>query len=86
MAKGYKCPTCKSQTGEYSRGAYHCGNPHCETVTWGPFDKPSAGEPRKGYACWNCEGQTLHPIAKVAEAEVYRCSVCGTTHVERARV
>ena len=84
MAKGYKCPECGNSTGKYSKGAYHCSTNTCRAVWWSTFDKPSAGTQRKGYKCKSCGNQTVHPVATVASARIWRCSTCATTIVVTA--
>ncbi|KPM92548.1 hypothetical protein AOR11_24855 [Vibrio alginolyticus] len=81
MAMGYKCPECGSNTARKEKGAYHCQKSDCGIVWWGAFDKPAAGQKRKGFHCHHCEKNTVHPIADVAGATIWRCSICGTTIV-----
>ena len=83
MAKGYKCPECNASTATYEKGAYQCQNQNCQAVWWSPFDRPSAGTQRKGYTCVTCDKKTIHPVAEVADATIWRCSTCGTTIVVR---
>lgn len=78
---GYKCPECERQTAVKERGAFHCQNDACGVVWWGPFDKPSAGQKRRGYTCHHCKSSTSHPIANVEGATIWRCSTCSTTVV-----
>jgi len=78
--KGYTCPECGKAVGKHEKGAFHC--PSCKTVWWGAFDRPSAGQPRKGYKCKSCGNQTVHPLATVASAKIWRCSVCASTIVK----
>jgi len=82
MPKGIKCPECGKFNSTYEKGAYHCGNKQCGAVWWTAFDKPSAGTKRKGYTCESCGKQTVHPIADVAQARIWRCSTCATTIVK----
>ena len=84
MAKGNKCPACGHEKGNYEKGAYHCGNQDCGAIWWGPFDRPHAGQPRKGYACFHCGAHTLHPLGQVRDVAVWRCSICGSVQVEPA--
>ncbi len=81
MAKGNKCPECGKNQARYEKGALHCGNKSCGSVSWTAFDKPSAGEKRKGYECGACGKQTVHPIGVVAQAKIWRCSTCAATIV-----
>lgn len=81
MAKGAYCPECGKQTGQFNKGNYQCSREECGAVWWTAFDKPSAGKPRKGYKCSCCGNQTVHPVATVAGAKIWRCSVCATTIV-----
>lgn len=83
MAKGYKCPTCSKFSGVYANGVHRCTNEACSSIWWGPFDKPSAGEPRKGYRCRQCDRQTVHPVAKMQGITIWRCSTCAATLLER---
>ena len=76
---GMKCPSCGRKKASYENGALQCAG--CGTMCWTTFDRPSAGKPRKGWTCFNCGGMTIHPVGKVADAEVWRCSTCGTTFV-----
>jgi len=82
MPKGFKCPSCGKSSGIYEKGIYRCGNAACSSIWWGPFDKPSAGKPRKGYACCQCGSQTLHEVAKIQGVTVWRCSTCAATLLE----
>jgi len=79
MAKGSKCPECKKSQSIFEKGAYHCGNKKCGAIWWSAFDRPSAGEKRKGYECDSCGKQTIHPIGIVVGAKVWRCSTCAFT-------
>jgi hypothetical protein len=79
MAKGYACPICGSQTAQYEKGVFHCGNSVCGVIWWTTFDKPAAGVKRKGYTCFSCTRMTMHPIGVVAGAEIRRCSTCAAT-------
>lgn len=81
MAKGYECPECRKFTGRYAKGAYHCSGAKCGAVWWSAFDRPSAGAKRKGHKCMSCSNHTMHPVATVAAAEIWRCSTCATTVV-----
>jgi ribosomal protein L37AE/L43A len=82
MPRGYKCPNCGAMQGKYENGQYVCGNKSCGSIWWGPFDKPSAGEPRKGYKCHQCEKQTVHPVGTLKDIAIWRCSTCGATQLE----
>jgi ribosomal protein L37AE/L43A len=82
MAKGYRCPTCGKQSGQYRNGSYQCNDKKCSALWWGPFNKPSAGEKRKGFACFQCGRKTVHPVAKLGSVDVYRCSTCGASLLE----
>ncbi len=79
--KGSKCPTCGSYTLREQNGVHKCSS--CGTVSWSAFDRPSAGKPRKGYACGTCGNFTVHPLGDVANATIWRCSVCGWSIVEK---
>lgn len=84
MAKGYQCPNCRQHTGRYEKGAFLCRA--CESIWWTSFDRPSAGEKRKGYACITCGRCTIHPSGTVGSAELLRCSTCATTVVVKASI
>lgn len=79
MPKGNKCAACGRSTAVFDRGAYHCKS--CESIWWTSFDKPAAGEKRKGYACISCGKCTIHPLGTVASAKIWRCSTCAMTMV-----
>jgi hypothetical protein len=83
--KGYQCPECSASTAKYEKGAYHCKNVDCGAVWWTAFDRPYAGEPRKGDKCVTCYNNTVHPIGEVAGGNIRRCSVCATTIVVAAK-
>lgn len=83
MAKGYKCPTCNKQICKYENGHYQCTDADCSAIWWGPFDKPSAGEKGKGYKCPQCKKQTVHYVASIGNVNVYRCSTCAVTWLEK---
>lgn len=85
MARGFKCPTCGHLSGNYEKGAYRCTFKGCASIWWGPFDKPSAGKPRKGYKCHQCKQQTVHPVAEMNDISIWRCSTCGATLLEHSR-
>jgi|CXWL01.1.fsa_nt_gi DNA-directed RNA polymerase subunit RPC12/RpoP len=82
MSRGYKCPTCSEMKGAYENGHYVCGNKSCGAIWWGTFDKPSAGEPRKGYKCHQCGKQTVHPMGVLNKVALWRCSTCGAAQLE----
>ena len=84
MAKGYKCPSCGGQTGRFENGHFQCTEKECNSIWWGPFDQPSAGEKRKGFKCPHCLKQTVHPVAELAKIKVWRCSTCASTLLEKA--
>ena len=77
--KGSKCTSCGKWTVREARGNWKCDN--CGMLCWSPFDRPRAGQQRKGYECYNCGNATVHPLGEVADVEVWRCSKCGTTFV-----
>lgn len=83
MTKGYQCPNCEKYSGEYKNGSYQCTNEECLAIWWGPFDKPSAGERRKGYKCFHCGRQTVHPVGQIGSVKIWRCSTCAATQLER---
>jgi len=78
--KGRKCPHCERYTVSKYRGVRRCRS--CKTLLWTVFQRSRAGKPRKGYECYNCQWQTVHPVGRVKGADVFRCSKCGTTYVE----
>jgi ribosomal protein L37AE/L43A len=78
--KGSKCPSCGQYKMHLRRGVWRCAG--CKALCWTLFDRPYAGKPRKGYKCYNCERQTVHPLGRVKGADVWRCSTCGTTLVD----
>lgn len=82
MAKGYKCPTCEAQSGQYDNGHYQCSDEECGSIWWGPFDRPHAGEKRKGYKCSHCGRQTVHPVGELKDVRAWRCSTCASTILE----
>jgi hypothetical protein len=59
---------------------------NCRSMWWSQFDRPSMGRPRKGFACHTCDNNRVHPLGKVSDASVYRCSACGTTYVDQVRL
>lgn len=83
MAKGYKCPNCESHSGKYDNGHFQCTDKGCATAWWGPFDRPYAGEKRKGFKCFHCGKSTSHPVATISKVGIWRCSTCASTVVGR---
>jgi hypothetical protein len=86
MPERTHCINCEEFTAVYKNGVYQCERSECQSIYWGPFDKPHAGRRRKGETCFHCEGSTLHPVAQISNVEVWRCSVCGATHLYAKRV
>jgi len=83
MAKGNGCPTCHQHTSHLTdTGVHQCSN--CSTIWFTPFDRSAAGQSRKGFECVHCGRMTVHPLGSVGVAKIWRCSICGTTIVDKA--
>ncbi len=81
MPKRTHCDTCKGEMAVYENGVWRCEN--CSKIWWGPFDKPHAGRKQKGQWCSQCDSNTLQLVATISDVNVFRCSRCGSTLLEK---